>query len=221
MRTDEIVFNAQTLFSILSEERTGFAPLYHYLSEETDYFTAPASTKYHSCYECGLVVHSYFVLQAFIKLFKNYYDENVMKVTAICLLHDLCKTNVYHEYYKNIKQYDKSRWPDKTTKNQIKKDLGGEFIWSQEKGYMFEDSFPYGHGEKSVLLAQKYIYLETDEIFAIRYHMGPWQEGDKNSVSKVFEKYPLAFMLHVADGYATYILEPKFWEVELNAENPV
>ena len=81
-------------------------------------------------------------------------------------------------------------------------------VWTQEKSYIFNDTFPYGHGEKSVLIIQKYLYLETDEIFAIRFHMGPWQDGDKNNVSKAFEQYPLAFMLHVADGYATYILEP-------------
>ena len=218
MTKEDIINMVHKYMSDLSNVRPGFAPLYHYLSEETDYFTAPASTKYHSSYEGGLAVHSYFVLKAFHTLFPKYGMENHDKVLMICLLHDLCKTNVYKEYYRNIKEYDKSKWPSDLGRGSIKKDKLGEFIWAQEKGYMFEDNFPYGHGEKSVLLAQRYIYLEQDEIFAIRYHMGPWQDGDKNNVSKVFEKYPLAFMLHMADGYATYILEPAF-EVSLNGRN--
>ena len=205
------ILNAvDNLLSDLTITVSGMATLYQWLTEETDYFTAPASSKYHSNYDGGLVVHSWFVYQAFEELFMPVVKIRQTDIILICLLHDLCKTNFYKPYYRNIKEYDQKKWPKDIKDKNIKYDALGKFIWMQEKGYVIDDYFPYGHGEKSVKLIEKHMNLPDDMAMAIRYHMGPWQESDKNNVSKVFEKYPLAYMLHVADGYATYILEPQF-----------
>ena len=207
---EEIINSVDYTLTNLANQYPGVATLYQWLTEETDYFTAPASTKYHSNYDGGLCVHSYMVYKAFEELFPEVVKQRQTDIILICFLHDICKTNFYKPYYRNIKQYDEKLWPENVNGRSIKYDALGKFIWMQEKGYMIDDSFPYGHGEKSVRLIEKHLRLPEDMAMAIRYHMGPWQETDKPNVSKVFETYPLAFMLHVADGYATYILEPNF-----------
>lgn len=220
MNKKEILNSVDFTLTNIANNYPGIVSLYQWLTEETDYFTAPASTKYHSHYDGGLAVHSFMVLKAFQTLFNETYKQRETDVIIICLLHDLCKTNFYKPYYRNIKEYDEDKWPENTSNRSVKYDALGKFIWMQEKGYMVDDYFPYGHGEKSVRLIEKHIGLPDDMAMAIRYHMGPWQDGDKNNVSKVFEQYPLAYMLHVADGYATYILEPEFernMEVKTNA----
>jgi len=210
MNVKAIVNEVDSMLVYLANNYTGMNSLYQWLTEETDYFSAPASSKYHSNYDGGLAVHSYFVNKAFFNLFPDTALTREYDTTLICLLHDLCKTNFYKPYYRNVKEYNQNKWPKNIQDKNIKYDALGKFIWTQEKGYTIDDYFPYGHGEKSVRLIEKHFILPEDMAMAIRYHMGPWQESDKNNVSKVFEKYPLAYMLHVADGYATYILEPEF-----------
>lgn len=210
MTKQEIISTVDNTLTIIANTIPGVATLYQWLTEETDYFTAPASSKYHSNYDCGLVIHSWFVYQAFDRLFPDVAHERETDIILICFLHDICKTNFYKPYYRNVKEYDQKKWPKNIQDKNIKYDALGKFVWMQEKGYMIDDYFPYGHGEKSVRLIERHMILPDDMAMAIRYHMGPWQESDKNNVSKVFEQYPLAYMLHVADGYATYILEPQF-----------
>lgn len=210
MTKEEIISTVDNTLTNLANNIPGVATLYQWLTEETDYFTAPASSKYHSNYDGGLVVHSWFVYQAFDRLFPDVAHERDTDIILICFLHDLCKTNFYKPYYRNVKEYDQKKWPKDIKDKNIKYDALGKFVWMQEKGYIINDYFPYGHGEKSVRLIERHMILPDDMAMAIRYHMGPWQESDKNNVSKVFEQYPLAYMLHVADGYATYILEPEF-----------
>lgn len=212
MTKEEIINTVDSTLTSLANTIPGVATLYQWLTEETDYFTAPASSKYHSNYEGGLVVHSFLVYEAFQKLFPKVVESRQTDIILICFLHDLCKTNFYKPYYRNVKEYDQKKWPKDINPKNVKYDALGKFVWMQEKGYMIYDYFPYGHGEKSVRLIERHLILPDDMAMAIRYHMGPWQESDKNNVSKVFEKYHLAYMLHVADGYATYILEPQFDE---------
>ncbi|MCD7749902.1 MAG: hydrolase, partial [Oscillospiraceae bacterium] len=73
----------------------------------------------------------------------------------------------------------------------------------------FDDPMPYGHGEKSVYIINGYVRLTREEAFAIRYHMGFSGPEDNRDVGKVFDMYPLAYALHVADSEATYFLEGK------------
>ena len=155
----------------------------------TDFFTAPASTKYHGSYESGLVEHSLNVLTELTtsKNAKMFSSESIIKVA---LLHDICKANFYTVDYRNAK-------------------IDGQ--WERVPFYAVKDNFPYGHGEKSVLLASRFIDLTDEETMAIRWHMGAFDEAVKGgfNLSQVYERYPLAVELHIADLRASYLVEKR------------
>ncbi len=165
--------------------------------EKTDFFTAPASTKYHGACESGLVMHS---LNVYKVLRERYFEEgkDSEESFALCaLLHDFCKANFYTISIRNQK--------DPNT---------GE--WKHVPYYSIDDKFPYGHGEKSVFLIERYVKLSLEEAMAIRWHMGGFDESVKGgsfSLSKAFSEYPLAVKLHLADLEATYLLEKGTSEV--------
>jgi hypothetical protein len=175
--------------------RPGAAELLQYLlSDACDFFSAPASTRYHLSIEGGLVEHSVNVYHCLVDYLnrervKTDYDLNPSDETVaiIGLLHDLCKINVYQKSFRNVK--------DKTGK------------WNQVPSYDFQDNLPYGHGEKSVYILSGFMRLTREEAFAIRYHMGFSDTEDKNNVSRAFTLFPLAFALSTADMEATYFIE--------------
>lgn len=175
-------------------ERTGIDNLLKWLENETDFFKAPASTRFHGSYEGGLLKHSYNVYQCLSSLectkeFKNF-KFNSDSIVIVSLLHDVCKTNFYKVSMRNTK--------DETG------------AWIKVPFYEIEDTEPYGHGEKSVMLIEKHIDLTDEERYAIRWHMGGFDEsvkGGSYAIGKAYEKYPLALALHIADMMATYILE--------------
>jgi len=160
----------------------------------SDFFTAPASARYHSAYEGGLLDHSlnvYDCLSAYLnrdyvkeKFKLSYSDETI---AIVSLLHDVCKVNVYKPGYRNVK-------------NEQGK-------WEQVPTFEFDDKLPYGHGEKSVYMISPFMKLTREEAFAIRYHMGFSNVDDQRNVGKAFEMFPLAFALSTADMEATYYLE--------------
>ena len=82
--------------------------------------------------------------------------------------------------------------------------------WEQQPFYTVDEQFPYGHGEKSVFIAERFIRLTSEEAVAIRYHMGGFdaKPGDY-SISKAYEMYPLGAMLHSADLLASYLDETR------------
>lgn len=150
--------------------------------ESTDFFTAPASTKYHGAYQGGLVEHS---VNVFERLGRK--DETG---AIVSLLHDLCKANFYTTSFRN-------------TKNE-----NGE--WERVPYYTIDEKFPYGHGEKSVYIISQFIKLTAEEVMAIRWHMGGFDEavrGGSYALSNAWEKYPLGVLLHCADLQASYIDE--------------
>lgn len=163
----------------------------------TDFFEAPASARYHSSVAGGLCQHSlnvYDCLRAYLArprvqqlygLTGEDYSEESIAIAA--LLHDLCKIGCYRPGFRNVK------------------DERG--VWQKVATYNFEDSLPFGHGEKSVWLVMKYMDLTDQEAFAIRYHMGFSGEEDARTVGQALAKFPLAFALNVADSEATYFLE--------------
>jgi hypothetical protein len=179
--------NREKYISILSKVANSDG-LIEWLTK-TDFFTAPASTKYHNAFEGGLVEHSLAVYTE-LKTSKNaklFTEESIIKVA---LLHDICKANFYGVDYRNAK-------------------IDGK--WEQVPFYTVKDEFPYGHGEKSVLLASRFIDLTEEETMAIRWHMGAFDEAVKGgfNLSQVYEKYPLALELHIADLRATYLVEKR------------
>lgn len=161
--------------------------------EKSDFFQAPASTKFHLAFPGGLMLHSYNVCQRLFTLaHEEYPGEQVYseETLAICgLLHDLCKVNYYREEMRNVK-------------------VGG--VWEQRPYYTVEEQIPYGHGEKSVFIIERFMRLTLEEAIAIRYHMGGFdaKPGDY-SLSRAYEQYPLAVLLHASDLMATYLDEQR------------
>jgi hypothetical protein len=165
------------------------------LSRHSDFFDAPASTKYHGSYAGGLVEHSVHVYEALKDYLSREQTKNLYKmdysnetIALVALLHDVCKINVYHTEMRNKK-------------------IDG--VWQQVPVYTFEDSMPFGHGEKSVYMIQPYMRISREEAFAIRYHMGFSGTEDARNVGYSFEHFPLAFALSTADMEATYFMDGK------------
>ena len=185
--------------------------------EKSDFFTAPASTRFHLSEPGGLVKHSVHVYERLRELYSNELardtdgpvilsDEDEEKIAICGLLHDICKVGCYKQEPKNQKTYDPEK-VKKAQKWQIKHDDLGDFIWETVMVYKFDEDFVYGHGEKSVYIASAYMKLTREEAVAIRFHMAAWQDGEKQNAGKAFERYSLAVMLHIADLQATYLDE--------------
>ena len=167
--------------------RRGASELLEWI-QKTDFFTAPASTKYHCACENGLVMHSVSVFRTMVE--KHFEEESdSMESFAICaLLHDLCKAQFYKVSSRNVKNEETGQW-------------------EKVPFYAIEDTFPYGHGEKSVFLIERFMRLKLDEAMAIRWHMGGFDDNNGMYVSKAYDKYPLAVKLHLADLESTYLRE--------------
>ncbi len=170
--------------------------LQHLLSPASDFFTAPASTRFHGAYEGGLAEHSINVYECL----KDYLERERVKelygleasdetIAIVALLHDLCKMNFYKPSFRNVK------------------DENG--VWQKVPTFEIEDTLPYGHGEKSVYMISGFMRLTREEAFAIRYHMGFSGNEPAGNVGSAFEMFPLAFALSTADMEATYFLEGK------------
>ncbi len=160
--------------------------------EQGDFFTAPASTRYHLAEDGGLCAHSLHVYKRLSALVKAEALEVSEESAAICgLLHDLCKAGFYKKEMRNAK-------------------IGG--VWKEVPYYSVEDQFPYGHGEKSVFLIERFLRLTTEEALAIRWHMGGFDEaarGGSMAINGAYGQCPLAVCLHIADIEATYLDETK------------
>lgn len=159
--------------------------------QTTDFFTAPASTRYHCACPGGLVQHS---VNVFEVMTEKHYDPacDSMESFALCaLLHDVCKAQFYKISTRNVKNEQTGQW-------------------EKVPYYTIEDAFPYGHGEKSVFLIERFVRLKPAEATAIRWHMGGFDDAAKGgnfSISVAYDKYPIAVKLHLADLEATYLRE--------------
>lgn len=169
-------------------ERDGLEDLLSFI-EGTDFFTAPASTRYHGAFEGGLVLHSLNVFSQLKRLCEFYQCKATMESIAIAgLFHDLCKADCY---------FIEMRWR-KNEQNQ----------WEQYPTYKFDEKFAYGgHGSKSVYLIQNFMRLEPFEASAINCHMGQWDATQYSNPTEVFCRNKLAWLLHVADEAADFLME--------------
>ena len=169
-------------------KREGIENLIEFL-EKSDFFTAPASTRFHGNFEGGLAEHSLKVYE----ILKHKVENNIKgikteeeSIIIIGLLHDICKTNFYKIDYRNAKNA-----------------LG---VWEKVPYYTIEDTIPYGHGEKSVMMITEYIKLTPEEKYAIRWHMGYTEPKEVyNTIGAAYTKYPIALLTHEADLEATYL----------------
>lgn len=176
-------------------ERDGVLELVNWLENETDFFTAPASTNFHGNYEGGLLEHSIhvveFALTNFNYMLKYKPEYEYLKESLIisALFHDICKVNQYHKEEKFTKVNGK---------------------WATYMGYQFKDDFALGHGEKSVYYISKFVDLKPEEAMAIRWHMGSSEVGTQipgltqYSYQEAF-KHPLVKLIHSSDVAACSI----------------
>lgn len=178
--------NKDRFITLLKEnvKRDGISKLIQFLDTKTDFFTAPASTRYHHSEEGGLVAHS---LEVFDWLWKDYKGMYPLEtVVIVALLHDVCKANYYKVDYRNAKNEQ------------------GQ--WEKVPYYTVEDKLPYGHGEKSVYMVREFINLSLEEAMAIRWHMGAY-EGQSvwSTLGKAYEEFNLAMYLHFSDMKSNYV----------------
>ncbi len=169
-------------------KRDGLEDLLGWL-QKSDFFTAPASTRYHGAYEGGLCEHSLDVYHMAKKAIAGYELELTEEsVVVATLFHDLCKVNFYKKDVRNQK-------------------INGN--WQEVPCYTIEEKYCFGgHGSKSVYLVQQFMRLRTDEAAAINCHMGATSGGDSvRDTSNAYAAFPLAWVTHVADEAATYLLK--------------
>lgn len=173
--------------------RDGIENLIEFI-RKSDFYTAPASTRFHGACDGGLLEHSLNVYDrlSLKKCEDSIWNEalkNIREDTLVisALLHDLCKT-----YYYTIEMRNKK--------------VDGQ--WVQVPFYTVDDKIPYGHGEKSVMMIEEYIKLKPIERYAIRWHMGAYEPKELwNTLGEAMNKYPLVLAIHEADMEATYIME--------------
>ncbi len=176
-------------------KREGADKLLDFLQNKSDFFTAPASTRYHNAFEGGLLRHSLNVYKCLCAYMARERVQEEYKLAAsdetiaiVALLHDLCKVNFYKVSLRNAKNEQTGQW-------------------EKVPYYEIHDTLPYGHGEKSVYMVSGFMRLTREEAMAIRWHMGFSGTEEKNTIGKALEMYPLAFALSVADMEASYFLE--------------
>lgn len=171
--------------------RPGSKELLEFL-KRSDFFDAPASTRFHGSYPGGLLDHSMNVYKALNQLIYAFIRENTWDnetISIVSLLHDLTKVGFYSREYKNVKEDGR---------------------WISKEVYVVKDTFPCGHGEKSVIMIQRYMQLTDEEVLAIRCHMGAFDESVKGGarfMTQAFEQSKLAVLVHLADMIATHFYD--------------
>ena len=189
----QIKKNKETFLQLCKEniKRDGIDILLNRL-QDSDFFIAPCSTKYHLNIRGGLCAHSLNVYQVLLELcgqFNVNIVENLETLTIVALFHDYCKADFYKTEMKSVKE---------------------GFQWITKPVYVVNDNEPLGHGEKSLYLIARCIDLTVEEACAIRWHMGPYDnayKGGEQAFNTASEKYDLVTLLHAADLLATKFLE--------------
>ena len=174
-------------------DRDGIQELTNFLFTKTDIETCPASSKYHSDFDGGLIHHSLKVLELLAMLYKQlrerYFIEEIsnQSIILVALTHDLAKLNSYSK--------ETCWWKDDNNK------------WQSYMGYKNIDNELLGHGSKSLSIVQDFIKLNIVEKQSILFHMGHYDTNDKQEVMKVFNNNKLAKLLHIADNLSLVIEE--------------
>ncbi|MBQ8619092.1 MAG: HD domain-containing protein [Clostridia bacterium] len=185
----DIQNNKDRFLAICKEhiQRDGIEKLLAWL-EKSDFFTAPASRNNHLAHAGGLLEHSLNVYDELRRLCGTYACFATISeesIAIMALFHDLCKVNFYKPDTRNVKR---------------------DGVWVAVPSYSIEEKFPFGgHGSKSLYIANSFISLTADEAVAINCHMASW-DGNKD-VGNAFRSCPAAWLLHVADEAATFLVE--------------
>lgn len=143
------------------------------------FFIAPASLSYHGKQSGGLYFHSLAVAQELIK----YTEElglqwnRAASPWIVGMFHDLCKTDEYL------------------------------FNWNNGKWEWNKSQIHNGHGEKSVIMLQRHIKLNEQEIACIRWHMGAFTDQKEwEYYGRAIERYPTVLYTHTADMHTSRVL---------------
>ena len=179
----DVMKNKDKILRLLSTTRRKGMPEFIGWLVSTDFFTAPASAKFHLNVEGGLAFHSLSVYNTFDNLVSAFWKGKYIAPSTriiVGLLHDICKIGIYH---KNDKK--DSEWK-----------------------YKRDDLLPVGHGDKSVILILQHgLELTNQEIAMIRWHMAMYDQAYYRNSNDVREKFPEAKLLYFADDISTQYLE--------------
>lgn len=149
----------------------------------TDFFVAPASTKYHGAYAGGLFDHSMNVANVLCYLTGAEMAEPWMRPESpflVGIFHDLTKIGKY-----------------------AVNDTGDGFKWSPAT----DRPIYGGHGAESVIRVQQLIQLTVEESLCIRFHMGAYEKDDWEAFDRAIKQYPNVLWTHTADMIASKMLE--------------
>ena len=175
-----------------SVQREGMDTLAEFLETKTDFFSAPASTKFHGNFEGGLVEHCLKVYKNYISLLELKGVEYDKESAIICaLLHDVCKANNYVKESRNRKVDNK--WESYE-------------VWNNVKA----PQIPLPHSARSIKIIKSFIPLKFREELTIYYHMGPYGDDNyeyRNLISQVNTKYPETLLFYTADLITSYLDE--------------
>lgn len=141
----------------------------------SDFFTAPASTKYHGAYEGGLFDHSLSVANVLCHMTRQELTSPWSRPASpflVGIFHDLTKLGKY-----------------------MRNDTGDGFKWAPAQDLPIYG----GHGAESVIRAQRWIQLTEEEIMCIRFHMGAYEKDDWDTFDWAIKKYPNVLWTHTAD----------------------
>lgn len=162
--------------------RNGRTALLYWLENETDFFTAPASSLRE------ITVRDMTDRNApGVRQLSEAEEETV---AILGLLHDVCKADVYHQT------------------DPFKAAMEGKLATMAP--YEFRDPFPLGHGEKSLFLITRHMALTEEEALAIRWHMGAYDDavkGGSRSMTEAMNLTPWVWRLQEADMCAAWIDE--------------
>lgn len=194
--------------------RPGMDKLLAYI-RKSDFYKAPASTKYHLSCEGGLLQHSLNVLDALRTVLTQMPNDEWAYIVAgksvtpeyipgesliiIALLHDICKTYFYATSTRNAKNEQTGKW-------------------EKVPYFTVKDRMPLGHGDKSVMIIKQYIDLTSPEMYAIWHHMGFTDNADFQTVTQAIDQFPLVWAMHTADMMASRFMEDETGNKEAFAD---
>ena len=185
---------------LLSTNRGGMEDLLKIMEEE-GFFTAPCSGAHHLCKEGGLAEHSFNVYETLSKFNAGIgagLDRD--SIIIVSLLHDLGKMG----------DHGKPNYVVNMVRSKTKNKETGEYdmVQSTSKPYETNKELTYEEHEiRSLLIAERHIYLTEDEETAILHHNGLYGKLDSSFGNANYCKTKLAFLLHMADMYCSRFIE--------------
>ncbi len=191
MEKNNILERYNNIKKLVVERKKEFNMLIEFLENETDWLKAPASTKFHLCYEGGLLEHSVNVAETMHKI-KNILAPQISDESCAitALLHDLGKVGM-----PGNPQYLINEPTEK------------------QKRYGFKPEYPYRFNKdlvylsvpiRSIYLALNYISLTEEEVQAIVYHDGQYVEDNHSCAT---HEEPLTLLLQYADSWSGFVIE--------------